>query len=382
MSLCSLGVLNSCLTIHVIGGSISDEAPKEECLMGDNFVFAVEALRQFLVKALEAAGVPADDGRFVADNLIQADLWGIGSHGVGRFPTYVKRIQEGAVNARPQIKVDKSLPAVLSVDGDNGLGAVVTAKALEAAMATAATFGICAAGIRKSNHFGAAGHYCDWGARANYVTIILTDAPPAIPPWGSREAYFGTNPIAMGLPRKDKLPVVRDLATSVVARGKIIAAAKRGEAIPEGWALNKDGRQTTNAQDALAGTLLPMAGPKGYALALAVEHLAGVLTGAAFGRDVAWQYGNKQEPANVGHIMILLKADAFINLENYIERTERFCREIKGCEKAANVDEIYLPGERERILAQTLIKNGITLPSALVKELEAIAKEYGLPFVK
>jgi LDH2 family malate/lactate/ureidoglycolate dehydrogenase len=346
--------------------------------MGENNVFAVEALRQFLVKALTAAGVPAGEGKFVADNLLQADLWGIGSHGVSRFPTYLKRIQEGAVNPRPEIKIDKSLPAVLSVDGDNGLGAVVTVKALEAAMAAAAKFGVCAAGIRRSNHFGAAGYYCDMGARANYITIILTDAPPAIPPWGGKEAYFGTNPIAIGLPRRDELPVILDMATSIVARGKIIAASKKGEAIPEGWALNKDGFPTTNAQDALAGTLLPMAGPKGYALALAVEHLAGVVTGAAFGRDVAWQYGDKLARANVGHIMILLKADAFINLENYQERAERFCREIKGCEKAAGVEEIYLPGERERILAQTLMKKGIALPSGLMKELEAIAREYGL----
>ena len=267
---------------------------------------------------------------------------------------------------------------MLSVDGDNGLGAVVTVKALEAAIATADKLGLCAAGIRRSNHFGAAGYYCDMGARANYITILLTDAPPAIPPWGGKEAYFGTNPIAMGLPRREKLPVVLDLATSVAARGKIIAAAKRGEAIPEGWALNKDGHSTTNAQDALAGTLLPMAGPKGYALALAVEHLSGVLTGAAFGRDVAWQYGDKQEPANVGHILILLKADAFLSLADYHERTERFCREIKTCEKAAGVEEIYLPGERERMLEQTLIKSGLTIPGSLVKEFEGIAREYGL----
>jgi LDH2 family malate/lactate/ureidoglycolate dehydrogenase len=269
---------------------------------------------------------------------------------------------------------------VLSVDGNNGLGAVVTVKALDAAITTADKFGLCAAGIKGSNHFGAAGYYCDMGARADCITIVLTDAPPAIPPWGGKEAYFGTNPIAIGLPRKGKPPVVLDMATSLVARGKIIEAAGRSENIPEGWALNKEGIPTINAQEALAGTLLPMAGPKGYALALAVEHLAGVLTGAAFGRDVAWQYGDKQSPANVGHIIIVLKADAFIGLDNYYERNERFFREIKACEKAAGISEIYLPGEREQILEQTLIKSGIAVPDGLVKEFETIAREYGVPF--
>jgi LDH2 family malate/lactate/ureidoglycolate dehydrogenase len=350
--------------------------------MGNKRVFRVEELRQFLVHAFVAAGVPAAEGKIVADNLIHADLWGIGSHGVSRFPIYLKRIKDGAVNPRPEIRIDNSWPAVLSVDGDNGLGAVITVKALEAAVAMADKFGLCAAGIKGSNHFGAAGYYCDMGAKANCITIVLTDAPPASPPWGGKEAYFGTNPIAIGLPRRENMPVVLDLATSIVARGKIIEAAKQGEAIPEGWALNKEGLPVTNAQEALEGTLLPMAGPKGYALALAVEHLAGVLTGAAFGRDVAWQYGDKQSAANVGHIIIAMKADAFISLDNYHERTERFCREIKACEKAAGVSEIYLPGEREQILAQTLIKKGITVPESLVKEFEAIAREYEVPFAE
>jgi LDH2 family malate/lactate/ureidoglycolate dehydrogenase len=349
--------------------------------MSDNRIFAVKPLRQFLIQALSAVGVPVEQGKFAADNLIQADLWGIDSHGVSRFPTYLKRLREQTVNPRPHIKIDNSWPAALSVDGDNGLGAVVTVTALEAAMATAGKLGICTAGIRGSNHFGAAGYYCDMGARAHFITMLLTDGPPAIPPWGGKAAYFGTNPIAFGLPRREKHPVVIDLATSVVARGKIIAAAKRGEPIPEGWALNQEGLTTINAQEALAGTLLPMAGPKGYALALAVEHLAGVLTGAAFGRDVAWQYSAKQTPADVGHILILIRADAFTSLEDYYERTERFCQEIKDCDKAAGVDEIYLPSERKRILEQSVTKSGIEIPGDLVKELEAIAQEYGLTLI-
>lgn len=346
--------------------------------MSKTCVFPVEALRRFMVQALAAAGVSGPEGEIVADNLLNADLWGLDTHGVSRFPVYFKRILAGAVNPKPAVKIANPWPAVLTVDGDNGLGAVVTVRAMEAAMPLADRFGLCAAGIKATNHFGAAGYYCDLAARRNYITVLMADSPAAIPPWGGKEAYFGTNPIAVGLPRREEPPVVVDLATSVAARGKIIAAAKRGEAIPEGWALDQAGFATTSAADALAGSLLPMAGPKGYGLALVVEHLAGVMTGAAFGRDVPWQYSEKQEPGKVGNIMILIRADAFLSMEEYYERTERFCQEIKTCEKAAGADEIYLPGDRRRQMEEKLSASGITVGESLGSELAAIAETYGL----
>ena len=346
--------------------------------MADKKCYPAAVLREFMVAVFAKVGVPAAAGQHVADNLLKADLWGIDSHGVSRFPVYLKRIEDGAVNTRPNITITKRLPAVLSVDGDNGLGAVVATQALDAAMATADVFGMATAGVRNSNHFGAAGYYCEIAARRNFAAIVMTDAPPATPAWGSKEAYFGTYPIAIGLPRQGLAPVVVDMATCIVARGKIIAAAKKDESIPEGWALDKDGTPTTDAKQALAGTLLPMAGPKGYALALAVEHLAGVMTGAAFGRDVAWQYGSKQDAANVGHIFILIRADAFIDLQQYQERTERFCSEVKNSEKAPGVQEIFLPGERERMLEQRLIVKGIEIAGNLSEEFVSIAQKYGV----
>jgi len=346
--------------------------------MSEQRVFPAEVLRKFMTGALLAAGVPEPDGEIVADNLIKADLWGLGTHGVSRFPVYFRRILTGVVNPRPAIRITNPWPAVLAVDGDNGLGAVVMVRALEAAMPLAERFGLCAAGIKATNHFGAAGYFCDLAARQNYIALLMADSPPAIPPWGGKEAYFGTNPIAVGLPRREQPPVVVDLATSVAARGKIIAAAKRGEAIPEGWALDKDGVSTTDAAEALAGSLLPMAGPKGYGLALMVEHLAGVMTGAAFGRDVPWQYSGRQEPGKVGNFLVLVRADAFLASEDYYDRTEQFCREIKACEKAAGVDEIYLPGERRRKREEQLAESGIAVPVSLRDELAAIAETYGL----
>lgn len=351
---------------------------KEGRLMSSQTTFSVESLRQFVVQVLVKSGVPSIDSEMVAANLVQADLWGIGTHGISRFSRYLMRIKNGTINPRPNITINTSLPTLVAVDGDNGLGAVVATRALEAAMAAADRLGLCAVGIKRSNHFGAAGFYCDIAAKKGYLAIVLTNALSAMPPWGGKEVYLGTNPIAIGFPRQEKPPVVIDLATSIVARGKIIAAAKEGVIIPDGWALNKDGQPTTSAEEALLGMILPMAGPKGYALSLAVDLLSGVLTGAGFGQSVA-SYGSESKEADVGHFLIVIKPDGFIGKQSYYERTENFFREIKSVEKVNGVSEIYLPGEREQLLEQTLLKNGISLSVGLAKELKAISLEYGVP---
>lgn len=346
--------------------------------MVDKNTYQVKALQQFMVKAFVIAGVPAEDSEIVADNLLNADLLGIDSHGVARFPVYLQRVQKGLVNALPTIKIDNSLPAVINVNGDNGLGAVVTLKALEAGMNAAEQFGMAVVGISHSNHFGTAGYYCNIAAQKGYVAMLVTNGPPAIAPWGGKESYFGTNPIAFGFPRRNSPNLIIDMATSTVARGKIIQAAKTGKAIPDNWALDKDGNPTTDAKKAMEGVLLPIAGPKGYALALAVEHMAGVLTGAGFGRDVAWQYGNSEQPANVGHLLILLKAEALSVDCDYYDRMERFCSEIKSIPTAPQYTEIKLPGEREWDAMQVRLVSGIELAPSLESELQQIAQRLNL----
>lgn len=348
-------------------------------MSGQN-IFSVNTLRQFVVQVLAKSGVPAADGEIVADNLLKADLWGVGTHGISRFPRYLMRIKDRSIKSQPNITIHKLWPALLTVDGDNGLGSVVAVKALEAAIEAADNFGLCAVGVRSSNHFGTAGFYCDLAAKRNYLAIVFTNALAAIPPWGGKEAYLGTNPIALGFPRLEKHPVIIDLATSIVARGKIIAAAKQDLTIPEGWALDKEGRPTIDAKEALLGMILPMAGPKGYALSLAVDLLSGVLTGAAFGQDVA-SYGSTHNQADVGHLIIVIKIDGFIGIDDYYKRIDTFCKEIKAVEKAAGVNEIYLPGEREQMLEQSLLVKGIEIPNKLLEELKGIASEYGVSLV-
>ncbi|AGA68313.1 malate/lactate dehydrogenase [Desulfitobacterium dichloroeliminans LMG P-21439] len=346
--------------------------------MQANNTYEVNAMKRFMEQAFSACGVPVADGQIVSDNLLYAELRGIKSHGISRFPIYLRRIQKGAVNPQPKIAIEQRALGILGVDGDNGLGAVGMVHALNRGMEQARQVGICVIGMKGSNHFGASGYYCQLAAEQGFVSIVLTDAPPATPPWGGKEAYFGTNPIAFGLPRAEKPHIIVDLATSLVARGKIIRAAAQGEEIPKGWALDKEGFATTDPQAALAGVLLPMAGAKGYALSLAVEHLAGVLVGAGFGKEVAWQYGEGNKPANVGHFVILVKADAFLTMETYHKRVEHFVEEIKQIPLAPGYQEIKLPGEREWEQEQSSVVQGVTLDEDMLATFQAIAQELNI----
>lgn len=346
--------------------------------MSEKQLISVEKLRCFIVDAFALVNVPADDCCIVADSLIKADLHGISSHGVTRFPVYFRRVQKGIVNPRPDIKVNARYPAAISVDGDNGLGSVVMMRALSAGLEAASKIGVAVVGIKGSNHFGTAGFYCDIAAEKGFISMLVTNAPAALPPWGGKEAYFGTNPIAFGIPCRQRPHIIVDMATSIVARGKIIEAAKEGKSIPENWALDKDGNPTLDAKAAMEGVILPMAGPKGYALSLAVEHLAGVLTGAGFGRDIPWQYGGSDNAANVGHLLVLIKADAFGSADDYYRRTGRFTQEIHSIATMPQFTQIKLPGEREWEVEQIRLHQGIEIKRNLALELNDIAAELNL----
>jgi len=324
---------------------------------------------------LQKAQVPAEDAEITAKNLLKAELWGVLTHGISRLARYVMRLENGTINPAPQIKIKSRYPAMLSVDGDNGLGTVVMEKALWAAMERAEQFGVCTVGVYNSNHFGMAGYYCSLAAEKNMISIGFTNSLAAMAPWGGKQACLGTNPIAFGFPRVGKVPIVADMATSIVARGKILLAAKKEENIPEGWALDKKGYSTTNAKAALEGIVLPMAGPKSYSMALSIDCLSGVLTGAAFA-DLVGSYSNGKTQAAIGHLFVVMKSDGFLEAGVYEERIEFFCRKIKSMEKIAGVEEIYLPGEREQLREQKLQQQGITLPAAVEKELYDLSCRY------
>ncbi len=341
--------------------------------MGNSKVIPIGDLEVFMRRAFSLSGVPELNAQTVTDNLLKAEMKGIGSHGLSRFPVYLQRIQKGLVNPKPQISITKAFPGVLTVDGDNGLGSVVMLEALKEGFAVTEEIGVCAFGVKHSNHFGISTYYCEQAAEKGLVSILLSNGPPATPPFGGKEPYFGTNPIAFGMPRKNKPHIIVDMATSVAARGKIIRAAQKSETIPEGWALNQEGYPTTDAKAALAGVLLPIAGPKGAALSLVAEFFSGVFTGAGYGKGVAWQYSGSEEPANVGHFMVLLKADSFLSESEYEERTETFVSEIRNLSRAPGFETINLPGEREWEREQAIFAQGMVIDPDLRGQFAEIA---------
>jgi LDH2 family malate/lactate/ureidoglycolate dehydrogenase len=209
--------------------------------------------------------------------------------------------------------------------------------------------------------------------------IATTNSPPGIAPWGGKKAYFGTNPIAFGFPTRQEPPVIVDMSSSVVARGRIMLAAMEGQAIPEGWAMDEEGVETTDAAAALKGAVLPLGGAKGYALAMAVEVMSGVLSGAAFGPHVNNLYKDDDPPANVGHSFILLDVSRWMPLHDYYARMDQLLEEIKESPRAKGTQEILYPGERRH---RTYLKmaRGIILPSAVQEELEGLAREYKVSF--
>lgn len=338
--------------------------------------YRAEDLRRLCDEILKSFGMPPEDAAVVANSLVRANLEGTDSHGVSRFGIYAKRMREGRIAADPQVGMDRA-GSVLRVDGGNGLGQAVCVRALKEAIPLAKENGIAGVAIRNSNHFGTAAYYCQMACREEVALIATTNSQPAIAPWGGREAYLGTNPIAFGFPTRTEPPMVVDMSSSIVARGRIILAAARGQEIPKGWAIDEQGRPTTDAAAALKGAVLPLGGAKGYALAMAVEVMSGVLSGAAFGPHVSYIYRDGDPPANVGHSFILLNVASWLPPEDYYSRIEQFLEEVKNAPPAEGFDEILYPGERRYRSYLEKSECGISLPEEVESELKSLANECG-----
>ena len=328
-----------------------------------------EQLVTLTARLAQAAGMRAEDAQIFADALVDADLHGVSTHGLSRLNIYLKRIELGLIDPKAELRVDRQAEAILALDAGNGLGQVQAVKALEMLIPMAEKNGIAAAAIRNSQHFGALSYYCNRAAERGCVLLAMTNCEPAMSPAGGADAFFGTNPIAASFPTGKGFAIKIDLSTSAIARGNIIAAAKKNEPIPLGWALDADGQPTTDPERALVGTVLTMAGHKGYALALMVEMLSGVLSGAAIGSDIGSMYKNLDRKQDVGHFFCLLHINAFMDYAEFIRRVDETIDRLKAGKKMAGVDEILVPGERSSRIAKVNKKNGVPLGPETWKEL-------------
>ena len=333
-------------------------------------------VRTLVAELAEAAGVPPGDARILADSLVEADIQGTSTHGVSRLDIYLRRIRKGLIDPLAELAIEQRRPTVLVADAGSGIGQVQASKVLERLYSVTKELGVASATIRNSQHFGALGYYCNQAAERGTVLIATTNAEPAMPPFGASEPFFGTNPIGASFPTGKGFPVKIDLATSVVARGNIIAAARRGESIPPDWAIDADGMPTTDAEAALAGAVLTLAGHKGYALAFMVEALSGVLSGAAVGSAVGSMYKQMDRKQDVGHFFCLLDIEAFMDLETFKERIDATIDRIKACRLRPGFEEILVPGEPEHRKALENRRVGIRLEPATLKDLRALCERH------
>jgi (2R)-3-sulfolactate dehydrogenase (NADP+) len=278
---------------------------------------------------LQEAGVPAEQAETTARCIVASDRWGIGSHGLMRLPFYLSRLKAGGINPTAELKTVTDLPSLVVFDGDDGLGHWQLQKAAEIASERALVNGVAAVGVGRSNHCGALGIYVWPMINRGLVGIAFSTGPAVMPPWGGDKALLSTSPIAAGIPTNP--PTVVDLATSAVARGKIQAKAQAGAELEPGWAFTKDGTPTTDAKEALAGMLAPLGGVKGYAVAVLVESLTGMLIGPTLAKNIPDMFATSQDasPQQISHFIIAIDA-AKLSVDGNSGRTTEFVSEVNA----------------------------------------------------
>ncbi len=337
---------------------------------------AARELEAFVARALEAVSVPRDDARNIAELMVRADLNGADGHGVFRLPQYVRRIKGGAVNLRPDIRVEREAPGMALVDGDNGMGHLVMRFATEKAIEKAKNAGIAWVGVKWSNHAGPASLYASMPIAHDMIGLYLAVGNANhLPPWGGIDMLLSTNPIAVGIPADKEPAIVLDMATTVAAYGKVKTAAQRGETMPEGWMIDREGRPLTDPKRADEGFLLPIGGYKGYGLALVFGLLAGTLNGAAMGRDVVDFNHDDVTPTNTGHAIVAISLAAFGDVADFKQRVDTLVRDIRASKRLPGVDAIRLPGEQSHAKREERMRLGIPLPVPLHTSLNQLAAE-------
>jgi LDH2 family malate/lactate/ureidoglycolate dehydrogenase len=337
-----------------------------------HFVSANDA-KAFTVSVLAKHNVNKEDASIVADCLIEADLRGVQTHGLSRLPVYVERLKQKMMNPKPKMTLNKITAVCASLDGDNGFGFLVGRQGMAEAINMAESNGVGIVAARNSNHFGMAASYLLQAIEAGYFAFVFSNAAASMPPWGGRQGLFGTNPFAAGAPSNKEVPFVLDMSPAVAARGKIRLAEKRGELIPEGYALDKDGRNTIDPKEALEGVVLPIGTYKGSGLSMLMDILSGVMSGAGFAGGVNDQYNNWVNKQNVGHFFMALKPGIFLTKREFFARMDSLVKHVKAIPLADGFDEILMPGEKEARLAACRLKSGIPYATSDLLVLENLA---------
>ena len=305
-----------------------------------------------------------------ADYLIKSELVDAKSHGLIRLKMYCDRIKKRLINPKPKIKIKKINQSISHINADNSIGFVSADIAINQAIKNAKKTGIGLVAVKNSGHYGLSSFYAEQAVKKNLIVFCFTNAPPALAPHGSKKSLFGTNPICFGVPT-GKIPFILDASTSIINRGKIRRAHKLGQKIPYGVALNKSGKITTNAQEALLGTQLPIAGFKGSGLAWMVDILSGVLTGSSHGGKTKDPFDDFSGPQNVGHLFITIDPKVFVG-KNFMKEIKNNIKLVKKLPKAKGFTSILYPGERKNKIYKKNLNKDISIPSKILKEMDEL----------
>lgn len=337
----------------------------------------VQALTGFCLEALTKVGVSEIDARTTADVLVTTDTWGVFTHGTKNLRGYIRRIIGGGIRKDASPKIVSEGPAWAVVDADSALGPVGSCFAMREAIRKAKSAGLAYVGVRNSCHFGAAGYYAVMAAKEGLIGLAMANDTPTMTVPGARSAVLGNNPFAFAVPTGDAHPILLDIALSTVAGGKVFAAAARGESIPNNWLVDAEGLPTTDPRlfpD--SGALMPMAGHKGYGLALMVETLSSVLTGASMASQVlSWSFAGASLPTGHGAAFLAIDVNAIMPRDIFQQRVRQTVEEIRAAPKAKDAERIYLPGEMEWQRREKALVEGIELPDDVLANLRALAEE-------
>ena len=330
----------------------------------------IKKLKNIINKIFVNHGVTKKHASICSEAIINAELVGAPSHGLSRLKMYCDRIKSKLINPKPKIKIKKISQSITHIDANNGIGFVAADLAIKTAIKNAKKTGISLVGVKNSGHYGLSGYYAEQAVKHNLIAFCFTNAPPAIAPHGSKKSLFGTNPICFATPTSSKVPFILDTSVSVINRGKIRVAARTGKKIPQGVALDKFGKPTTDAKKALSGVQLPIAGFKGSGLAWMVDILSGVLTGGNHGGKVRDPFDDFSGPQNIGHLFLVMKPNLFVG--NYSQRIKENIKRIKKLPKLKGVKKIYYPGENKYSRYISNLKKNILIPKNILEDLEKL----------
>lgn len=341
--------------------------------------YQAEKVKDYCSRVMQAAGLTAEAAEVFAEALVYADLRGIGSHGVTRLSVYSKRVASGVIRGDVQPEILSDCGGAITVDAKDGVGAYVARKTVDWCMERAARLGCCCATVKNATHFGSGAFFTEYAAKKNMICFVISNSEAAVVPTGGAVPMLGTNPLSIAIPARQHEPYVLDMATSVVARGKVVLAQKEGRSIPSDWGVDKYGVPSTDPAAILdGGAMLPFGGPKGYAISLMIDLMCSSLGGALSCCETPHFWDDFEHPQNIGYFVCVIDPSKFMPVDIFTHRVDSLLDNFKSCPTAPGVKEVMIPGEIEANKYKAGLVDGIELSDVVVADMVETGKRYGI----